>query len=151
MTWQRQAEVCRDILNSSVPKQWLASKEKLPKDDQHDVSKFPYEAGTMTEEELMITEQDGASLLKHYAEGTWSVEQVTTAFLKRAVLGHQLVGSVIEIKSETDLRKLNFATEFLAETALDAARALDAYFRETGSLRGPLHGIPISVKVLATP
>lgn len=46
--------------------------------------------------------------------------------------------------------QLNFATEFLAESALDTARALDRHFCETKTLIGPLHGVPISVKVRKT-
>ncbi|KAI8255803.1 putative amidase [Colletotrichum sp. SAR 10_77] len=42
--------------------------------------------------------------------------------------------------------KTNFATEILAESALQKADELDAYYQETGQLAGPLHGIPISVK-----
>ncbi|KAJ0167053.1 putative amidase [Colletotrichum tanaceti] len=40
----------------------------------------------------------------------------------------------------------NFATEILAGEALETAQELDAYYQETGQLRGPLHGIPVSVK-----
>lgn len=43
--------------------------------------------------------------------------------------------------------QLNFATEFLAESAIITARNLDRHFRETGTLVGPLHGVPTSVKV----
>lgn len=57
--------------------------------------------------------------------------ETVTAFLKRAHVGHQLV---------------NFATEFMVPEALAAARELDACFKATGKLFGPLHGIPISVK-----
>ncbi|TKW57723.1 putative amidase [Colletotrichum tanaceti] len=42
--------------------------------------------------------------------------------------------------------KTNFATEILAGEALETAQELDAYYQETGQLRGPLHGIPVSVK-----
>lgn len=45
----------------------------------------------------------------------------------------------------------NFATEILAEDALKKAGELDAHFQKTGQLVGPLHGIPISVKVDSVP
>lgn len=35
----------------------------------------------------------------------------------------------------------------MAESALETARKLDATYKETGVLTGPLHGIPISIKV----
>ncbi|KAF2490326.1 amidase signature enzyme [Lophium mytilinum] len=41
---------------------------------------------------------------------------------------------------------LNFATEFLADEALECAKSLDEYYKNTGKIKGPLHGVPISVK-----
>lgn len=46
----------------------------------------------------------------------------------------------------TDPLKTNFVTEFLADDALQRADELDAHFKSTGQLAGPLHGVPISVK-----
>lgn len=43
--------------------------------------------------------------------------------------------------------QLNFATEFLSDEAFAKADELDEYFARTGELAGPLHGIPISIKV----
>jgi Asp-tRNA(Asn)/Glu-tRNA(Gln) amidotransferase A subunit family amidase len=37
-------------------------------------------------------------------------------------------------------------TEFMVEEALSRSRALDAHFRSTGKIVGPLHGVPISTK-----
>jgi amidase len=48
------------------------------------------------------------------------------------------------------LSQLNFATEFMAEEALSQARALDAHFRSTGKVVGPLHGVPISTKEMVS-
>lgn len=46
--------------------------------------------------------------------------------------------------------QLNFATEFLASEAIDTARTLDQHYKETGTTIGPLHGVPISVKVVTS-
>ena len=35
----------------------------------------------------------------------------------------------------------------MTDSALETARALDKHFKDTGKLIGPLHGVPISVKV----
>lgn len=41
--------------------------------------------------------------------------------------------------------KTNFVTEFFQESALQQADALDAHLASTGTLAGPLHGIPTSL------
>lgn len=46
--------------------------------------------------------------------------------------------------------QLKFATEFMADDALDQARALDEHFRATGKIVGLLHGVPISVKEMVS-
>lgn len=38
----------------------------------------------------------------------------------------------------------------MAEDALEQARTLDEHFRKTGSIVGPLHGVPISVKEMVS-
>lgn len=43
--------------------------------------------------------------------------------------------------------KTNCATEIFFEEGLQRARELDGYLEEHGRTKGPLHGLPISVKV----
>ncbi|RDL29709.1 Uncharacterized protein BP5553_10689 [Venustampulla echinocandica] len=133
--WQAQAQICRDILDQSIQKQWLLPADRLPPPERTNVLGVPQESGTLTARELEITETDATGLVASMAAGTWTAEEVAVAFLKRATLGHQL---------------LNFATEFMAEEALAQARALDDHFRSTGTLVGPLHGVPISAKEMVS-
>ncbi|EEA28370.1 hypothetical protein TMatcc_003297 [Talaromyces marneffei ATCC 18224] len=71
------------------------------------------------------------NLIKLLGEGKYTAEDVVSAYIKRAVVAHQLTNSI---------------TEVVFEEALQQARELDARFRETGQLKGPLHGIPITLK-----
>ncbi|KAL3451863.1 fatty-acid amide hydrolase [Aspergillus insuetus] len=98
--WVAQATQCRDILKESMPISYQISEEKLPP------------------KELLITETTATDLVKKMGSGTWTAEEVTIAFLKRATI----------------------------EDALYQAKRLDAIFQETHELVGPLHGVPISVK-----
>ncbi|KAJ5929614.1 hypothetical protein N7454_006564 [Penicillium verhagenii] len=129
--WESQAQRGRDILNNSIPKQWLAPANILPPATQKNVMDFPRKSGLLTERELLITELSATQLVAEMGLGKLKAEEVVVAFLKRAVLGQQL---------------LNFATEFLADEAIARAKELDAHFQRTGNLVGPLHGVPISVK-----
>ncbi|RAL13671.1 putative glutamyl-tRNA(Gln) amidotransferase subunit A [Aspergillus homomorphus CBS 101889] len=131
LPWEIQAQKARDILSSSIPKQWLIPADKVPSPDVKNVEDFPRKSGLFSEHELTITEMSATELVRKMGSGKLTAEEVVVAFLKRAVVGHQL---------------LNFATEFLADKAIARARELDQYFKDTGKLVGPLHGVPISVK-----
>lgn len=94
--WERKAQICRDILENSIPKQWLLPSEKLPT-KSHNVTQIPYTCGILSDEELHMTEQTAAGLLSKYQSGEWKVEQVIIAFLKRATIGQQLVSLTYNI------------------------------------------------------
>lgn len=89
--WGKHVQVCLDILDKSTPKQWLLPPEKLPHEDQPHVVDFPRRSGALTAEEVVITDADVAVLLAAYQCGQWTVRQVVTAFLKKAVVMNQLV------------------------------------------------------------
>ncbi|KAL4869235.1 hypothetical protein BDV12DRAFT_168140 [Aspergillus spectabilis] len=129
--WEAQAAKCREILKQSIPRGYLPTDIKLPPSSQHNVIDFPSESRILSETELLITESTAADIVTKIGSKKWTAEEVMVAFLKRATVGQPL---------------LNYATEFLAESALVQAKHLDAVFNETGKLVGPLHGVPISVK-----
>ncbi|PYI12048.1 amidase [Aspergillus sclerotiicarbonarius CBS 121057] len=131
LTWELQAQKAKDILQDSIPKQWLLPAHKLPSADEKNVEDFPRQSGLLSEKELSITDMSATSLVREMGAGRLTAEEVVVAFLKRSVLGHQL---------------LNFATEFLTDRAIARAKELDQYYKRTGKLVGPLHGVPISVK-----
>ncbi|CAL5869433.1 uncharacterized protein PFLUO_LOCUS3662 [Penicillium psychrofluorescens] len=130
-TWETKAQKGRDILENSIPKQWLLPADKLPPATQKNVTDLPRQSGLLNERELSITDMSATALVAEMGKGSLTAEEVVVAFLKRAVLGHQL---------------LNFATEFMADEAIARAKKLDAYYQKMGKLVGPLHGVPISVK-----
>lgn len=134
-SWETKARISRDILEKSIQKQWLLPNDKLLSPDRTNVLNVPRESGILTERELEITMTDATGLVEIMANGTWTAEEVTIAFLKRATIGHQL---------------LNYATEFMAEEAISQARNLDTYFQSTGKVVGPLHGVPISTKEMVS-
>ncbi|RAK96451.1 amidase [Aspergillus ibericus CBS 121593] len=63
--------------------------------------------------------------------GQYTCEQIILAYIKRAVIAHQLT---------------NCLTEIVFEDALKQARQLDHDFQQTGQVKGPLHGIPVTLK-----
>ncbi|KAM0241739.1 hypothetical protein ACHAPO_001432 [Fusarium lateritium] len=85
-----------------------------------------------TEHYNSITDIDEIShLAREIEKGKYSSESVTKAYISRAIQAH---------------KRTNCLTEILFKDALDQARELDAYFAKEGKTKGPLHGIPISLK-----
>jgi len=61
----------------------------------------------------------------------WTAKQVVSAFIARAAVAQKVT---------------NCYTEILFESALQEAEELDRQFSKTQSLKGPLHGVPITFK-----
>ncbi|RAH64999.1 amidase [Aspergillus aculeatinus CBS 121060] len=79
-----------------------------------------------------ITDIDNVpKLVERLRSGDYTAEQVTRAYIRRAVIAHQLTNAI---------------TEAVFEDALRQARQLDSSFKESGKLKGPLHGVPVTVK-----
>jgi hypothetical protein len=91
--WGKTAKISIDLRDQSIPRQWLLEPEHLPSEEQRCVLNIPNEAGRLTAEEIEITNSDVDSLLEAYRTRKWTVRQVTTAFLKKAVIMNQLVSN----------------------------------------------------------
>ncbi|KAJ5550502.1 Amidase [Penicillium sp. DV-2018c] len=117
-------------LQSLIPKNWLL--DPLPDPLPLDVRSLVSKSNVLNPDELSITSShDVTSLSQLIHSRELTSEAITTAFCKRAAVAQQLT---------------NCLTEILFQPAIERARALDAEFRRTGKTRGPLHGIPISLK-----
>ncbi|KAL4782294.1 amidase signature domain-containing protein [Aspergillus varians] len=93
-----------------------------------------HERSWLTDEPLIqeITDIDNiAALLEQLQKGHFSAEQVTRAYIRRATVAHQLT---------------NCITEVIFEDALTQARELDKEYTKTSQLKGPLHGVPVTLK-----
>lgn len=89
--WQSIAKAKREALFNSIPSEWRIPQEKLPSEDQLDVTSFPKQSGMLSEKELEITSLPAQEILRRLHDRTWTSEEVTKAFCKRAAIAHQLV------------------------------------------------------------
>ncbi|KAI5479103.1 amidase [Pseudohyphozyma bogoriensis] len=128
-TWQLAAAKKQAERTESIPSEWRWEELEIagPEIDLRQVPQL-----CLSSKELEVTElDDAATLLDRIASGEWSAEVVCRAFAKRASLAHRLT---------------NCITEFLFDRAFARAEELDAHFKATGAVVGPLHGLPVSLK-----
>ncbi|CAE6491166.1 unnamed protein product [Rhizoctonia solani] len=126
--WKTRAERKRQSQLNSIPSEWRIT---VPQ-DRYNVLQVPYECGLLDSLEIEITDTlDVSKILENLKTGTWSSVQVTRAFYKRALVAHQTT---------------NCLTEIFVERALARAEEMDRYLKEHGEPKGPLHGLPISLK-----
>lgn len=129
--WEEIGAAKRKALLDSIPKEWLIPDDIKPPDSQLDVTDFPEKSGWFTPKELEITNTSAGELVSKLAKGYYTSTEMTLAFCKRAAAAHQL---------------LNCLSEVLFDSALKTAKALDTHLKGTGKPKGPLHGLPISMK-----
>ncbi|KAJ7187757.1 amidase [Mycena filopes] len=70
-------------------------------------------------------------IVTNIEQGTWTASQVLEVFIAQSLVAHSAT---------------NCLTEVLFDEARKRASTLDAEFKATNRLKGPLHGVPISVK-----
>ena len=90
-TWQSQSQKAQTHLSASIPPDLLIPPSALPPTNQKDVTDFPRQSGLFTPAELAITESSATRLVDEMAAGRLSAEEVVRAFLRRGVVGQQLV------------------------------------------------------------
>ncbi|KAJ5776812.1 amidase [Penicillium odoratum] len=129
-TWEDIVASKRASITAAIPAEWVLP-TLLPSAEQLDVSNFIAESGWFSDSQIEILKSTASELLPRLAQGSLSSKGVTKAFCKSAAAAHQLI---------------NPLTEVLFGEALVMAKALDEHLKATGKPKGPLHGLPISIK-----
>jgi amidase len=128
MTWQDIANSKREAILVAIPQEWRIS--NLPSvEEQPDVTTFVEQY--LSKEELGITACSADKIAQKCGSGEWTAETVTRAFCHRASIAHQLLHCLHEI---------------FFDAAIKDAKKLDAYYAEHKRTKGPLHGVPVSLK-----
>jgi amidase len=87
----------------------------------------------LTDRELEITDvTDCITLLEKLHAKEYTALEVTVAFCKRATIAQQLINPLMDVDFDAALKR---------------AKELDDHLGSTGDVVGPLHGLPISLKV----
>jgi amidase len=129
--WQAEAAKARQSVFDSIPEDWRLPSTLLTKATEGSLKPDDPDVlacGILSALDQEITSiLDVDALLGALAQGTYSAVQVTTAFCKRAAIAHQCTSCL---------------TCFFPLKALQRAAELDA----AGASKGPLHGLPVSLK-----
>lgn len=132
--WMPKIQAYRQAIVDALPEEYLLPEDILAgvdlDNDNFNATLVP--AKVLDQETLSITESTATELVSKLESGEYSAVQVTTAFIKRATIAHQLTNCGMEILFKEGLRR---------------AKELDNHFAKTGGkVVGPLHGLPISLK-----
>jgi amidase len=133
-SYEAKARISREQLEAKIP----ASLRLPPATLEYpplDVTRIPEACGLLTPAELAITELDATAVCQKIAAGELTAVEAVTAFGKRAAIAHQLTACLVD---------------FFLDEGIKQAQQLDEYFKKEGKVIGPLHGLPISVKVSTT-
>ncbi|CAK7236661.1 hypothetical protein SBRCBS47491_009714 [Sporothrix bragantina] len=134
--WEEKVAARRKVVAAQIPEEWrvtLPAPEELPSTMVEGTITAVDEAlaKLMTPREIMITTAPTSCLVGSLQTGAWTAEETMLAFCKRSAIGQQA---------------LNCATDMFFDEALAKAREYDVFRLETGTTKGPLHGLPLSVK-----
>ena len=117
--------------DKNFKKEWLVAPANLPPASSPSVIGWIEKCGELTSKQLEITASSAPEILLAVRDKVWTAFEVGEAFCHRASLAHQLT---------------NCLSEVFFDEGLQQARELDEYYERTGQLKGPLHGLPISLK-----
>ncbi|QRV80445.1 amidase [Ceratobasidium sp. AG-Ba] len=123
------ARKCDDRAARMEPYSHWSLGAQLPQSTQKNVASLVHTRLTARERSFLT--QDVTSLAERLAARECSAVEVTTAFCKAAYAAQELT---------------NCLTEIMFDAALVRARELDVHLAETGTVVGPLHGVPVSIK-----
>ncbi|ANB11508.1 Amd2p [Sugiyamaella lignohabitans] len=126
--WELVAKQKRHSVRAEIPSKWIL--DSIPSADE-EPNTLEYLDKIVTKKTLSITSKTMRELIKQISSGELTSLEVTEAFCERAAYAHQI---------------LSCCSEIFFDRALETAKKLDAYYKETGKVVGPLHGIPVSLK-----
>lgn len=118
-------------LQNQIPLEYRL-KESYLQNSPLNVTSIPVECGILSRTEIYLTNLDATDILALIKSRDHTAVEVVTAFGKRAAIAHQLTACL---------------TDFFLDEGIERAKELDAYLKEHGKPIGPLHGLPISIKV----
>lgn len=116
--------------NATIPADFRLPKSSLPL--PKNVSGLVESSGLLDTTEIAIVNLSATNLRDAIAAQKYTSVAVAQAYAKAAAVAHQGTNCLVEL---------------FTEEALERAQWLDDQLQKTGTVVGPLHGVPVSIKV----
>ncbi|KAF7959380.1 hypothetical protein EAE96_001000 [Botrytis aclada] len=131
-SWEAQATERASLILEKIPHEWrLSSNDIAYARAQRNITSSVI-CKYLNQFEQEVLNHDSISISRKLRSGEWTAVQCVLAFCKIACIAHQINPCLLNI---------------MISEAVEKARKLDEFFQnEGGSVKGPLHGLPISVK-----
>ncbi|KAL9036445.1 MAG: hypothetical protein Q9180_004297 [Flavoplaca navasiana] len=129
--WQAAAKTKVADIHSRIPKEWILSDVDLAKAGKQRTLSGPFIEQFLTNEEKEIISQDSIHLVEKIKSRDYTAVAVTRAYCKTAAIAQQINNCLHEV---------------MFDFAFKTARGLDQYYATNRKVKGPLHGLPVSLK-----
>ncbi|KAI9779264.1 MAG: hypothetical protein M1839_007516 [Geoglossum umbratile] len=129
--WQAVAKAKVADTGSKIPREWILGCEDLENAKKQRQLSGPFIESFLEKAELEIIRNDSVPLVEKIKSGQYTALQVARAYCKTTAIAYQINNCLHEI---------------MFDQALKRARELDEYFSKHKATKGPLHGLPISLK-----
>ncbi|KAI4268032.1 MAG: hypothetical protein L6R38_007989, partial [Xanthoria sp. 2 TBL-2021] len=130
-SWQAAARAKVADLHSKIPKAWLLSDLDLENAKKQRTLSGPFIEQYLTDDDKGIIGNDSMQLVEKIKRREYTAVDVTRAYCKTAAVAQQINNCLHEV---------------MFDFALHTATDLDQYYAKHGTVKGPLHGLPISLK-----
>ncbi|KAG7148754.1 Acetamidase like protein [Verticillium longisporum] len=138
--WAALAAVHSQKQREAIPKAWVLSEDTLKEITGHGTDRHgrlvelqtAQKSGLLSDHEIGISQATASELVQKIHAGELTSEEVTATFCKMAAVAQQTTSCL---------------TEIFFDEGIERAKWLDQQLQTTGKVVGPLHGLPVSLKV----
>ncbi|KAL8680598.1 MAG: hypothetical protein Q9224_006928, partial [Gallowayella concinna] len=130
-SWQAKADAKVKDLQSKIPKEWVLQDVDLQKAKEQRTLTGSFMDQFLDKHELEILANDSVQLVASIQRRQYTAVEVVRSYCKAAAIAQQINNCLHEI---------------MFGLAMQTARDLDRHYKETGNVKGPLHGLPVSLK-----
>ncbi|KAI9668914.1 MAG: hypothetical protein M1829_005226 [Trizodia sp. TS-e1964] len=141
-SWQDKAAAKVAQTKSKICPEWTLTESDLEDAKNQRELSGPFIEKFLESKEQEIIHIDSVSLVAKIKAGQHTALEVALAYCKTAAIAHQIVSPDPQRK----MLRLIGTHNYFGFIPIERAKELDDYFTKYATTRGPLHGLPISLK-----